>query len=107
MGKPGAGATVTLADTEENQATYPQPSSQKPGLGFPICRVVGLFCLGSGEKLGARDHLITLTKPQKKPDWMSREDYDQAPQTLTVREFFAGGKVMVTTFLDPKQAPKS
>jgi hypothetical protein len=28
------GATVTLADTPENQAAYPQPSSQKPGLGF-------------------------------------------------------------------------
>ena len=25
------GATVTLADTPENQAAYPQPSSQKPG----------------------------------------------------------------------------
>ena len=42
------GATVTLADTEENQATYPPPSSQKPGLGFPIARMVGLLCLASG-----------------------------------------------------------
>ena len=47
------GATVTLADTEENQEAYPQPSSQKPGLGFPQCRVVGLFCLGSGALLNA------------------------------------------------------
>jgi hypothetical protein len=47
------GATVVLADTEENQAAYPQPSSQKPGLGFPICRVVGLFCLASGALLNA------------------------------------------------------
>ena len=34
------GATLTLADTAENQAKYPQPTSQKPGLGFPICRLV-------------------------------------------------------------------
>jgi hypothetical protein len=41
------GATVALPDTPENQAIYPQPSSQKPGLGFPLCRVVGIICLAS------------------------------------------------------------
>jgi len=174
------GATVTLADTEENQAAYPQSNSQKAGLGFPICRVVALLCLGSGalldaamgpcegkgsdeqsllremldtlqsddillgdafyatyfllcelvrggvdglfeqhggrkrstdfgkgEKLGVRDHLIVLTKPKQKPDWMSQYEYDQAPATLTVREFQAGGKIMVTTFLCPKETPKN
>jgi hypothetical protein len=174
------GATMTLADTEENQAAYPQPSSQKPGLGFPICRMVALTCLGSGavlnaatgpcegkgsdeqtllrgmldtlemgdillgdafyptyfllcelvqrgvdgvfeqhgarkrstdfstgKWLGTRDHLIVLNKPKKKPDWMSQEQFDQAPATLTVREFKAGGKIMVTTFLDPKEAQKN
>jgi hypothetical protein len=173
------GATVTLPDTPENRATYPQSSSQKPGLGFPICRVVALLCLGSGalleaamgpcegkgsdeqsllrdmldtlrsddillgdalyatwfllwdqirggadalfqqhggrkrstdfgkgETLGARDHLIVLTKPKQKPDWMSQDEYDQAPVTLTVREFQAGGKILVTTFLCAKETPK-
>jgi hypothetical protein len=47
------GATMTMADTKENQAVYPQPSSQKPGLGFPICRMVALICLGSGALLDA------------------------------------------------------
>jgi hypothetical protein len=47
------GATVTLPDTEENQAAYPQPSSQKAGLGFPICRLVALLCLGNGALLDA------------------------------------------------------
>lgn len=47
------GATVTLPDTEENQAAFPQSSSQKPGLGFPICRVVGLLGLDSGALLDA------------------------------------------------------
>jgi hypothetical protein len=172
------GATVSLADTEENQAAYPQPRSQQPGLGFPLCRVVGLLCLGSGallaaasgpcegkgsdehsllreildalqsgdvllgdalfatyfllcelvragvdgvfeqhggrkrgtdfsqgERLGARDHLVVLTKP-KKPDWMSEYEYEQAPATLTVRELQTGGKILVTTFLCPKDTPK-
>lgn len=174
------GATVTLPDTEENQAAFPQSSSQKPGLGFPICRVVALLCLGSGalldaamgpcegkgsdelsllrdvldalqsddillgdalyatyfllwdlirggadglfeqhggrkrstdftkgEKLGARDHLIALTKPKQKPEWMSQDEYDQAPATLKVRELQAGGKILVTTFLCPKETPKN
>ena len=174
------GATVTLPDTPDNQAAYPQSSSQEAGLGFPLCRVVALLCLGSGallnaatgpcqgkgsdeqsllrsmldtlkgddillgdafyatyfllcelvrrgvdglfeqhgsrkrstdfrkgEKLGVRDHLIVLSKPKKKPDWMSQEEYDEAPATLKVREFKAGGKVMVTTFLCPKQTPKA
>ena len=47
------GATVALPDTPENQAIYPQPSSQKPGLGFPLCRVVGIICLASGALLDA------------------------------------------------------
>jgi hypothetical protein len=38
---------------------------------------------------------------------MTQEAYDQAPATLRVREFKAGGKIMVTTFLDPHAAPKN
>jgi hypothetical protein len=47
------GTTVSMPDTLANQAAYPQPRSQKPGLGFPLCRLVGLLCLGSGAILNA------------------------------------------------------
>ena len=47
------GTTVTLPDTLANQAAYPQSRNQKPGLGFPLCRIVGLVCLGSGAVLNA------------------------------------------------------
>src|SRR3989338_5106020 len=47
------GTTVTMPDTPANQATYPQPRSQQPSLGFPLCRLVGLLCLGSGAVLNA------------------------------------------------------
>ena len=47
------GTTVVLPDTPANQAAYPQPRSQRPGLGFPLCRLVGLVCLGSGALLNA------------------------------------------------------
>jgi len=60
-----------------------------------------------GQRLGQRDHLITLSKPKIKPDWMAQTDYDHAPDTLTVRELHTGGKTLVTTLLCPKQSPKS
>ncbi len=47
------GTTVTLPDTLANQAAYPQSRNQKPGLGFPLCRIVALVCLGSGAVLNA------------------------------------------------------
>jgi hypothetical protein len=42
------GFTVTAADTEENQAEYPQNPAQQAGLGFPILRGVVLMSLASG-----------------------------------------------------------
>ena len=174
------GTTVVLPDTPANQAEYPQPRSQKPGLGFPLCRMVGMVCLGSGavlnaaigryqgkggdeqsllrsmldtlecgdlllgdafyatyfllctlrergidavfeqhgarqrttdfrcgQRLGQRDHLIVLEKPAIKPDWMTQLDYEQASDTVTVRELRTGGKTLVTTLLCPKQIRKS
>lgn len=173
------GTTVTLPDTAANQAVYPQQSGQKPGLGFPISRIVGVICLSSGavlnaslssfkgkgsgeqsllrtmldtfsagdlvlgdaffgtyfllaslldqgvdavfEQLGARkrvtdfrqgkrigckDHLIELTKPKQKPYWMTQEDYDCAPDFLTIRELKIKGKILITTLLSPKIFPR-
>jgi hypothetical protein len=174
------GTTVPMPDTPANQASYPQPHSQMQGLGFPLCRLVGIVCLGSGavlnaaigryqgkggdeqtllrsildtldardillgdayfatyfllcdlqargvdavfeqlgarkrstdfrlgQRLGPRDHLITITKPSIKPDWMAQADYDNTPNTLQVRELHAGGKILVTTLLNPKRTPKT
>lgn len=47
------GTTVTMPDTKANQECFPQQGGQKPGLGFPICRVVGVICLSSGAVLNA------------------------------------------------------
>lgn len=174
------GTTVTMPDTPSNQAEYPQQAGQQAGLGFPICRIVGITCLSSGallnaaighfkgkgadeqtllrsmqdsfqpgdmvlgdayfptyffiaemqakgvdilmeqygarrkstdfrrgQKLGQRDHIITINKPKKKPYWMSDQDYLAAPNTLKIREFKAGGKIMVTTILCSKAATKN
>jgi hypothetical protein len=173
------GTTVTMPDTAANQASFPQQRGQQEGLGFPICRIVGITCLSSGAllnaaigrfngkgsdeqtllrtiqdtfqygdvilgdaffatyfflattqtkgidilmeqhgarkrvtdfrrgpKLGERDHLIVITKPNIRPDWMSKEEYHAAPDSLTVREFRAGGKTIVTTMKCHKRYPK-
>ncbi len=42
------GTTFSMPDTPENQSCWPQPTSQKEGLGFPCMKMVGLFSLGSG-----------------------------------------------------------
>lgn len=161
------GTTVSLPDTEANQAEYPQSRTQQRGLGYPLCRLLALTCLGSGgllnaavgrfrggdeqtllrtlldtlsagdvlvgdayfatyfllcsleargvdgvfeqygarrrstdfrrgERLGVRDHLLVWSKPAR-PGWMSAAEYAAAPDTLTVRELYTGGKVLVTT----------
>lgn len=42
------GTTLTLPDTLENQALYPQPKSQEPGCGFPIMRLLVVWSSRSG-----------------------------------------------------------
>lgn len=174
------GTTVTMPDTAENQAVYPQQKSQQPGLGFPIARMrmVGLICLGSGaildaalgpykgkgtgehalfrqlldtlepgdvvladryycsyclicllltlrvdvvfgqngarktdfrkgKRLAARDHIVEWTKPRACPDWMGKEEYENFPVTMSIRETKVAGKVLVTTLLSPGDTPKA
>lgn len=47
------GTTVSMPDTPANQDAYPQPGSQQPGLGFPLLRLVVVFCLACGTVLDA------------------------------------------------------
>jgi putative transposase len=47
------GSTLTMPDTCENQAAYPQQKSQKPGCGFPLARIVVIFSLSTGTVLEA------------------------------------------------------
>ncbi|WP_317933573.1 IS4 family transposase [Halioxenophilus sp. WMMB6] len=173
------GTTVTLPDTPQNQRAYPQQSAQKPGLGFPIVRIVGATCLASGavldaamgpykgkggsehallrsilpsfkagdillgdslygsyyllaecqersidvvfeqqggrkrkvdfrkgKRLGNSDHLIVITKPKQRPDWMSEECYDNLPEELVIRELKTKNKILITTLLSEKETSK-
>jgi hypothetical protein len=42
------GTTVSAPDTPKNQRAYPQSRSQKPGCGFPLIRLLGIFSLSTG-----------------------------------------------------------
>ena len=67
-------------------------------------------CLRIGRRPGPGDHLITWTRPQK-PAWMSQEQYDRIPETLTLREVKfcvtvpgrrTGTITIITTLTNPK-----
>jgi len=50
--KMGDGTTLMTPDTPGNQRAWPQPRTQKPGLGFPILRLVVLFSLATAAVCG-------------------------------------------------------
>jgi hypothetical protein len=52
------GTSFSMPDTAANQAAWPQPSGQKPGCGFPVAKLIGVFSLASGALLDYTvDHL--------------------------------------------------
>jgi hypothetical protein len=81
------GTTVSMPDTPENQAAYPQPPAQKSGLGFPLLRLVALVSLATG-----------LVRDMAVGPYAGKE----AGETALFREFFprlqAGDVVLADRF---------
>lgn len=178
------GFTFTMPDTDDNQKSFPQQRTQRPGAGFPIARAcvvlslataavqdmnIGpyegkqtgesallrgileclhpgdvavfdrIFCsflmlallrmrgihfcarlhqrrpvdFRQGKRLGPDDRLVTWIRP-KRPAWMSEEQYEQIPETMTLRQVrfqvTEPGKrteelVVVTSLTDPDEYP--
>jgi len=42
------GSSCSMPDTPELQQTFGQPDGQRKGCGFPVARIVGLFCWATG-----------------------------------------------------------
>lgn len=57
-----------------------------------------------GESLGSNDHLVDWPRPPR-PRLMSTKEYACYPERLQMRELEVGGRIVVTTLLDPKTAP--
>jgi len=47
------GTGISMPDTPDNQARYPQPSTQAPGVGFPLARLVAVIDLSTGALIDA------------------------------------------------------
>lgn len=65
------GTGLSMPDTEENQAVWPQLATQKPGCGFPSARVCACFSLESGSLLSyeignKKNHELPLLRKQWK-----------------------------------------
>ena len=58
------GTTLSMPDTPENQAAYPQPKSQKPGCGFPQMRLLVMFSLDTGALLQCARGQYTTSEPR-------------------------------------------
>ena len=62
------GTSVSAPDTRKNQRAYPQPGGQKPGCGFPLIKLVGVFSLATGALLdyakgNKHQHELRLLRP--------------------------------------------
>ena len=65
------GTGVSMPDTAENQAVWPQMASQQPGCGFPTARICACFALKSGALLSyaidnKKSHELPLFRQQWK-----------------------------------------
>jgi len=47
------GSTFSMYDTPENQQEYPQAKNQHEYHGFPVARILGIFCLATGAVIDA------------------------------------------------------
>jgi len=59
-----------------------------------------------GKALGTKDHVIHIQKPLRKPNWMSQDEYDALPESLTIRELKIKDKILITSMLSPSQYSK-
>jgi hypothetical protein len=59
-----------------------------------------------GKRLGKADHIVSWPKPRIRPRWMPKEQYDAAPDEITVREVKVDGRILVTSLLDHRKVRK-
>ncbi|MCH8228193.1 MAG: IS4 family transposase [Proteobacteria bacterium] len=66
------GTGLSMPDTPENQAVWPQTRGQKPGCSFPQAKVCACFCLHTGALLS---HRVGSRKNHELP--LLRQQHDQ------------------------------
>ena len=76
------GSTVSMPDTQANQEAFPQPKNQKPGVGFPLARLLLIVSLATG---CVRRMRVAVDRPGFRPKVLH----------------------LVTTLLDAQRYPKA
>jgi hypothetical protein len=84
------GTTVSMPDTPANQAAYPQLSSQRPGVGFPIARLAVIFCLACGTALDAALGRYQGKRTGETALLRSLEEAFEPDDVLLVDRYFSG-----------------
>lgn len=59
-----------------------------------------------GKSLGKRDHIVRWPKPRSRPQWMTPEQYADAPEELVLRECQVHHQVLVTTLREHRRISK-
>ena len=87
------GTSLSMPDTPANQKQWPQSRGQKPGCGFPLLRLVGLFSLGSGALLR-----YAFGSKHEQENWLCRgvlEGLEKGDVLLADRGFCSYGLIGV------------
>lgn len=90
------GSTATMPDTPANQAAYPQSTNQRPGLGFPIARLVAVFSLATGAVLDLALAAIQGKKTGETTLFRRLQDCLQAGDILLADRLFASFRELAT-----------
>ena len=56
------GTGISMPDTPQNQAVYPQSKRQKPGCGFPAMKLVAIFSLATGAMVGLAKGALNISE---------------------------------------------
>jgi hypothetical protein len=92
--------------TPDRTHVAPEKNTSKTSAGQPRSRVV--------KTLGSDDQIVEYFKPKNTPKWMSCQQWESLPESITVREIRRTVKrngfrpitvTIVTTLLDPQQYP--
>jgi hypothetical protein len=90
----------------QREHAHPHKGKKRNRAGKPHSRVI--------KNLGTDDQLVEYFKPKTKPKWMDQQQWEELPESITVREIRRTIKrngfrpitvTVVTTLLDPEQYP--
>ena len=59
-----------------------------------------------GQRLGARDHIVSWPKPKQRPHWITEAEFKAYPNSISLREVRVKGQVLVTSMVNKNEVSK-